>query len=130
MTDKKLSDNLPFVDDNTPHSLIQFPDVGQNPLYSSESARQEFKNWDDYDRVGKKLRNDRYEEDTKHRRNLSTWASFVVSLWLIVVLIILILNTSYIKLSDTVMVALLSTTTLNVLGMMVIVLKGLFEDKN
>ena len=132
MVDKKLSDNLPFVDESTPGSLTEFPDIeSESSLYSSElSAQQEFKDWDDYDQLSKKLRNDRYEEDTRHRRNLSTWATVVVSVWLISVLLILTFNTRYLDLSNNVMIALLSTTTLNVLGMMFIVLRGLFENKD
>ena len=132
MIDKRLSDNLPFVDESSTHgSLTEFPDIEANSsLYSSEVfAQQEFKDWDDYDKISKKLRNDRYEEDTKHRKNLSTWAAVIVSIWLISVLLILTFNTSWLELSDTIMVALLSTTTLNVLGMMVIVLRGLFENR-
>lgn len=131
MVDKKLSDNLPFVDESTPDSSTEFPDVKAPPLYSSEvSAEREFHDWDDYDRLNKKLRNERYREDTKHRRNLSTWAASIVSLWLISVLLILIFNSKSINLSDSTMIALLSTTTLNVLGMMLIVLRGLFENKD
>lgn len=137
MVDKRLSDNLPFVDEGTPDSLTEFPDVKQDPLYPSEvSAAQEFKDWDDYDRLNKKLRNERYQEDTKHRKNLTIWAAVVVSVWLMAVLSILFILAFHEKegiaprLSDTVMVALLSTTTLNVLGMMVIVLRGLFDNKD
>ena len=133
MADKKLSDNLPFVDESTPDALTEFPDIEADTLFSSEisihQARQEFRDWDDYDKISKKLRNERYQEDTKHRRNLSTWAASIVSLWLISVLLILIFNESQIKLKDTTLVALLSTTTLNVLGMMFIVLRGLFDSK-
>ena len=131
MVDKKLSDNLPFVEEATPGSQPEFPDVASGSLYPSKtSAEQEFKDWDDYDRISKQLRNARYEEDTVHRRRLSTWASIIVSIWLIAVLFIITRNTSVYKLSDTVMVALLTTTTFNVLGMMFIVLRGLFENRD
>ncbi len=132
MVDKRLSDNLPFVDEHPSGTSTEFPDIApDSSSYSSGlSARQEFNDWDDYDKIGKQLRNARYREDTKHRKNLSTWAAVIVSIWLISVLLILTFNTSWLDLSDTVMVALLSTTTLNVLGMMVIVLRGLFENKD
>ena len=138
MVDKRLSDNLPFVDENPSGTSTEFPDIApDSSSYSSGlSARQEFKDWDDYDKISKQLRNARYREDTKHRRNLSTWAAVVVSVWLMAVLSILFIITfntectGDCQLSDTVLVALLSTTTLNVLGMMVIVLRGLFENKD
>ena len=134
MDEKKLSDYLPFVDESSPDSFTEFPDIEADPLYSqeisSQQAEEEFKVWDDYERVSKKLRNDRYEEDTVHRRNLSSWAAIIVSVWLFAVILILTRNTSEYQLSDPVMIALLGTTTLNVLGMMVIVLKGLFFEEN
>lgn len=139
MVDKKLSDNLPFVDESTPAApgspSTEFPDIEADPLYtpseiSTQQAEQEYKVWEDYEIISKKLRNDRYEEDTIHRRNLSSWAAIIVSIWLFSVILILIRNTSEYKLSDAVMIALLGTTTLNVLGMMMIVLKGLFFEDN
>ncbi|MFP9098905.1 hypothetical protein ACLI09_07615 [Flavobacterium sp. RHBU_24] len=72
---------------------------------------------------------ERYNQDTTHRKGLVTWAATVVSLWLLCVLITLSLNTYILKLSDTIMVALLSTTTVNVLGLMIIVLNDLFRGK-
>ncbi|KOS07017.1 hypothetical protein AM493_13980 [Flavobacterium akiainvivens] len=72
---------------------------------------------------------DRYLQDTTHRRSLVTWAATVVSFWLICVIFILTRNTLQYKLSDTIMVALLGTTTINVLGLMIIVLNDLFKGK-
>lgn len=133
MVDKTLSDNLPFVDESPANSSTEFPDIeaeSYSPGISVQQAEREFEAWDDYERISKRLRNERYQEDTKHRRNLSTWAAVIVSIWLISVLFILSFNTDKLRLSDTVIVALLSTTTLNVLGMMVIVLRGLFDEKD
>jgi len=75
-----------------------------------------------------KLKNERYKSDTFDRKWLAIWAAAIVSLWLAAVLFLLFFNT-HIKTSDTVMVALLGTTTLNVLGLTYIVLKGHFEEK-
>lgn len=67
----------------------------------------------------------RYRSDSSARKGLSIWAQIVVSLWLIAVIIILLVS----NLSDTVLVALLCTSTLNVLGLMYIVLRGYFNHK-
>lgn len=72
---------------------------------------------------------DRYLQDTLHRRSLVTWAATVVSFWLLCIVFVLTRNTEEYKLSDTVMVALLGTTTINVLGLMIIVLNDLFKGK-
>ena len=71
----------------------------------------------------------RYEEDTNSRKNLAYWAATVVSIYLFTVLMMLLFNDSYIGLSDQVLSILLGTTTLNVLGLMYIVLKGYFKVK-
>lgn len=73
----------------------------------------------------------RYNQDTQHRGNLSVWAGALVSFWLVSVLLILVGNNSSYKLHDSVLITLLGTTTLNVLGLMVIVLSDLFnKSKN
>ena len=72
----------------------------------------------------------RFEQDTKHRAFLAIWVVAATSLWLIVVLIIIFFcGFSFMgfHLSDTVLTVLLSTTTLNVLGLPFIVLKGFFK---
>lgn len=69
----------------------------------------------------------RFSQDTKHRRQLVIWMMCVVSAWLLIVLFIVVFN-GILKLSvsDNVMIALLATTTVNVLGLANIILNGLF----
>lgn len=74
-----------------------------------------------------KYENERYQEDTRNRKKLAYWAAWVVSIYLVIVLIILVTNNHFIFLSDSVLIALLGTTTMNVLGLMYIVLKGYFK---
>jgi len=70
----------------------------------------------------------RYSSDTRDRKWLALWTAIVVTLWLTVVLLILIFNKRWqLDLHDTVLVALLGTTTLNVLGLSFIVLRGHFN---
>jgi len=75
----------------------------------------------------KRAQTDRYKSDTKDRKWLAEWSTAVVSIWLFCVLLILIKNNDSIHLSDTVLNVLLGTTTLNVLGLMFIVLRGHFN---
>lgn len=77
----------------------------------------------------KDLENERFKSDTKDRKWLAKWTAYVVSIWLGLVLLILFSNNFFsLNLSDTVLVALLGTTTLNVLGLSFIVLKGHFQS--
>lgn len=84
---------------------------------------------DDIDEQEKKLRNKSIDQDIKHRNILVYWVMCVVSVWLLGVLYII---TYCWGLSDTVKVTLLTTTTINILGLPLIILKGLFggKDKN
>lgn len=70
----------------------------------------------------------RYSSDTFYRRWLVRWTSIVVSVWLLAVLLILIFNEQHIHLSSNVLMVLLGTTTLNVLGLSFIVLRGHFQS--
>ena len=72
----------------------------------------------------RQLQADRYSSDTRDRKWLAQWATCVVSLWLFFVLLIVCLSK---HLSDAVLITLLGTTTLNVLGLSFIVLRGHFN---
>lgn len=97
------------------------------------------------------LRHQRMLEDTRARRRLEHWATKIISYYLIIVFIILILSgfasvinimlcqfcgidskfiisTDSVFLSDKVLVVLLSTTTINIIGLGLIVLRGHFGN--
>lgn len=77
----------------------------------------------------KRLESIRYGSDTRDRKWLAKWTAWTVSVWLIVVISLLFLNNILsLKLSDSVLIALLGTTTLNVLGLSFIVLRGHFQS--
>jgi len=78
----------------------------------------------------KTLENERYNSDTKDRKWLAKWTAWVVTIWLLLVISILYFNNNVfcLLLSDSVLIALLGTTTLNVLGLSFIVLKGHFNS--
>lgn len=69
----------------------------------------------------------RFDQDTNHRGGLAIWAAVIVSIWLFCVLDIVAKSKKEYDLSETIIVTLLTTTTLNVLGLMVIVLNDLFN---
>lgn len=71
----------------------------------------------------------RYSSNTKLRVELAYWAATLVSIYLLIIILILVHNHRLIHLSNNVLMTLLGTTTLNVLGLMAIVLKGYFGDK-
>jgi len=75
----------------------------------------------------KRLEAKRYSSDTLYRRWLAKWTAIVVTVWLVAVLLILLFNESYIHLAGNVLMVLLGTTTLNVLGLSYIVLRGHFQ---
>lgn len=83
----------------------------------------------------------RVHENTKARRRLEKWASIVIVTYLIVVLLIVLMNyisIDYkecwfgrvtIEIPDKIMFTILSTTTINIIGLGLIVLRGHFPNK-
>jgi len=74
----------------------------------------------------------RFLEDTKLRRYLTYIFSFIIFLWLSAVVSILYFNDNYLylNLSENVLITLLTTSSVNVIGMMLIILKNLFPQRN
>lgn len=69
----------------------------------------------------------RYSQDTKYRRCLTIWVMHIIPIWLVMVFVLLCVCAKGIcKLSDVVLSTLLATTTVNILGLANIVLKGMF----
>ena len=79
-------------------------------------------------------------ENTRARRRLEKWACVVITVYLIFVFVLIILNglsmiwkpsifNEHGFISDNVMTIILSTTTINIIGLVVIVLRGHFDNK-
>lgn len=66
----------------------------------------------------------RFRKDTKDRSALAYWTFVIISVWLIAVVALLAFN----FLSDSVAITLLSTTTINIIGLPAIVLRGYFTS--
>ena len=88
----------------------------RNPKYDSETR----------DAIEQK----RYTANTRLRVYLAVWASVIVFGWLVCVLVVLMLNDFWYKLSDSVLITLLTTTTINVLGLVIIAMSDLFNGKS
>jgi len=71
----------------------------------------------------------RYDETTDLRNILAKVFTILITFWLLSVILLLTGNTSTYKLSDSVLITLLATTTIQVLGMMVIILCDLFPGE-
>lgn len=79
------------------------------------------------------LKNRRYKDNSDLRRGLAIIFTLTINGWLFAVFLILLTNSQTLKLSDSVLIALLTTSSANVLGMMYVILKNLFpngKDKN
>ncbi len=72
----------------------------------------------------------RYMIDTELRNCLVQLFSIIIICWLSFVGFVLTHNRFNFCLSDSVLITLLTTTTIQVLGMMIIILKNLFPSKN
>lgn len=81
------------------------------------------------DMTMREQRKARFTQDTRFRRYLANWVMVIVPAWLFCVILILILcGCSVISMEKEVIITLLATTTVNVLGLAYIVLKGIFPE--
>lgn len=83
------------------------------------------------------LADERYREETaviKQERELqkrvARWVMWVVSVWLFFIAVLLVcVGNSHLNYSDGVLIALLATTTANIIGLAYFMAKGLFPNK-
>lgn len=77
------------------------------------------------------LKNHRYKDNTEIRRALVVAFTTVIVFWLLSVLLILVGNNcNHYNLSENTLIALMVTSTANVIGMMIVILKNIFPEKN
>lgn len=100
--------------------------IGQ-PISSGvcEESNGRVFNPDEFD-IGKQ-KGIRYGKDTRHRGRLITWVMVIIPCWLVAVLLITAFSDNV---DNNVKVALLVTTTANVIGLALVVLRGMFEKKS
>lgn len=81
------------------------------------------------DKSMRQQRKERFSQDTRFRRHLANWVMIIVPCWLFLVIVILFFHGfGLIFLPTEVIITLLATTTVNVLGLAYIVLKGIFPE--
>lgn len=96
-------------------------EIGAPPIAGENAANF---NPDEYD-LGKQ-KSWRYYHDTIHRKHLICWVMWIIPVWLLAVLFITAFANNV---SDTVKTTLLVTTTANVIGLALVVLKGMFSKE-
>jgi len=100
----------------------------ENPEYSYDQINSMIEDYDNNNYNSQIVK--RFIADTKHRKGLIFWVKYVVSIWLLLVIFVVALNSVLsLNLKESVLITLLTTTTVNILGLAYIVLKGLFEIK-
>lgn len=83
------------------------------------------------DKSMREQRKARFSQDTRFRKHLANWVMTIVPSWLFLVIVILFFDGfNLLKLQTEVLITLLATTTVNVLGLAYIVLKGIFPESN
>lgn len=81
------------------------------------------------DKSMRQQKKERFSQDTRFRKHLANWVMTIVPCWLLSVIVILLFQGfDLISLPDEVVITLLATTTVNVLGLAYIVLKGIFPE--
>lgn len=66
------------------------------------------------------------KQDRDERKKYARWTYYIISVWLLMILF-LVFNSSLLKLSDAVLITLVSTTTINIIGLAFIVNRYLFN---
>lgn len=73
---------------------------------------------------------ERYSQDTQFRKHLDRCVMWIIPIWLFIVIAILVFcGIGLFSLGPEILIALLATTTINVLGLANIVLKGIFPNR-
>ncbi|MBO5225850.1 MAG: hypothetical protein J6B46_05545 [Parabacteroides sp.] len=107
-----------------------FEHINIDPERLNTSSESNIPTNDDIDSLDlKEQKRERYSQDTKYRKHLAIWVMWVVSIWLATVLLIIIAVAIWdLPMESNVQITLLATTTVNVLGLAYIVLKGIFKQ--
>ena len=107
-----------------------FEHINIDPERLNTSSESNIPTNDDIDSLDlKEQKRERYSQDTKYRKHLAIWVMWVVSIWLATVLLIITAGAIWdLPMESNVQITLLATTTVNVLGLAYIVLKGIFKQ--
>jgi hypothetical protein len=111
------------------YSPIAEPSTIGMPQEDIDASEDIDRDSDNLRRQSIELKNIRYKSNTDARNWMSVWTAVVVSLWLFAIMMVVVCNGSDIHLSDNALIALLTTSTVKVIGLPYIVLRGLFNEK-
>lgn len=76
------------------------------------------------------LRNERYKQDTKERRRYAKKVFCYLQIWTIGVgMVVILAGLGYMKLSDNVLIAIISGSTIKIIGLFAIVVRNLFPGQ-
>ena len=87
-------------------------------------------------KIAEKLKNKKFEIDIeseilhqKLKEEYARWAKLVVTIWLgFIVLLVVVVGLGWLAYSNSFLITLLATTTLNVIALSAIIIKGLFAS--
>lgn len=105
--------------------IIQLKEILEKP----KQPKKLDKEYKDFEEEEKKSEIERYKIDTELRKSLAKWSFWIITSWIIGVIVVLMLNSHCFCLSDDVLKVILITTTANILGLPIIVLRNLFPLK-
>ena len=105
--------------------IIQLKEILEKP----KQPKKLDKEYKDFEEEEKKSEIERYKIDTELRKSLAKWSFWIITGWIIGVIVVLMLNSHCFCLSDDVLKVILITTTANILGLPIIVLRNLFPLK-
>lgn len=121
MSDSKISHETDLKDIEEDF----FDTIGNQSEHSDADIDSSF---DSQDLDSLDLLKERYKNDTETRDQLAKKTTWLIIGWLVFVGVMLVSSAiGWFRLSDTVLVTLLATTTVNVLGLAHTVLKGYFQ---
>lgn len=114
-----------LTDDKLQKILLSVKSDSSNKLPSSKDTQKR-----DKDHRKKELENNSLETNIALKKGICSWVKVVVSIYLFFVASILLsITVGGYYLSDNVAIALLTTTTINILGLPYIIIKSLFPRK-
>lgn len=126
-TNPVLREELDFIErDGTKSSILQKPDISEPIPPTKPSILQKPDALEEIDPP-----TERYKDTSQLRRHTGYWVMIVVSQWLfIVICLVILVGLKSLKLNDSVIITLLGTTTVNIIGLPFVLLKGLYpQDK-
>ena len=122
-----ISEELQYVCE-TEENIEEDIEESSNNEELIERAMEQFSMTAKIDSIASIL--NRYSDTSTLRKCSAVWVMVVVYVWLLVVLLILILcGASVITIQSGVLIALLGTTTANIIGLPLVLLKGLYPKE-